>query len=174
MRPRGYNCRRDPRKEHILAMKTGKGRALKAALCGVLAAAVLAALLAGCKGTKQPGGEPADPGEGNVPGAGKALKELEEMLSRPETVPVSFKYDGASVRGLGTGFTKLSQTASEEADGTRYDVRFKHIDSGAEFRLDAKAYKDFDALAVYEHSACRGRRRAVFDFVQQVLWQKKS
>ena len=127
-------------------MKTGKCRALKAALCGVLAAAVLAALLAGCKGTKQPGGEPADPGEGNVPGAGKALKELEEMLSRPETVPVSFKYDGAAVRGLGTGFTKLSQTASEEADGTRYDVRFKHIDSGAEFRLDAKAYKDFDAL----------------------------
>jgi alpha-galactosidase len=119
---------------------------LKAVACGLVAATLFSAMLFGCRSIDHQGTNPTDPGDGNKPEPGKAQKELENMLSNPDTIPISFKYEGKSSRGLEKGFTKINQTLTEETDGTRYDARFKHIDSGAEFRLDAKAYKVYDAI----------------------------
>lgn len=112
-------------------------------ICIALAAAALAALMAAC--TSGAGGDPKRTAEPAANGQ-KAKKQLEGYLKNAETFPLSFAYDGKSQHGLGKGFVPNGISQKEENDGTRYEAIFTHEASGAVFRIDAKAYNNFNAL----------------------------
>ncbi|MCR5694447.1 MAG: alpha-galactosidase [Clostridia bacterium] len=105
-----------------------------------ISAAVLAALLlltCGCAGRY-------DPQKGGRYGE-KAMKQIEKYLDSPSEFPFSFKYGKTRYSGFGEGFEKISGEKTKADDGTLYDVRFLHTESGVFFDVKAKSYDDYDA-----------------------------
>ncbi len=118
---------------------------IKKAVAALTVLAVSAGLLfcAGCAGVTAGSGG----GLAAVSAGKRAKKQMDEYLKKPETFPFSFTYDGKFVQGFGgDAFEKKSDTETEEADGVRRETVFVHKASGAEFRVDSKTYKAFDAF----------------------------
>ncbi len=76
---------------------------------------------------------------------GYAEKVVDAFFDSPETFPISFSYEGKFHCGFGDGFCEVSRNSFVEEDGRRYDTRYLLDGTDLVFRVDAKAYSDYDA-----------------------------